>query len=81
MTVIELRPQAGNRWKVFEARGVEPVFRGRRVELCREPHARTIRRDSYSRFRWRGERGRFVYSTTELVGRPRGKGVGKLRSL
>jgi hypothetical protein len=26
MTVIELPPQAGSRWKVFEARGVEPVF-------------------------------------------------------
>jgi hypothetical protein len=26
MTVVELRPQAGSRWTVFEARGVEPVF-------------------------------------------------------
>jgi len=33
MRIIELRPQPGGRWKVFEAPGVEPVFPNREGAL------------------------------------------------
>jgi hypothetical protein len=33
MTIIELRPLPGGRWKVFESPGVEPVFPDREGAL------------------------------------------------
>jgi hypothetical protein len=33
MSIIELRPQPGGRWKAFEAPGVEPVFPDREGAL------------------------------------------------
>ena len=33
MSIIELRPQPGGRWKVFEAPGEEPVFPDREGAL------------------------------------------------
>ena len=74
LAVNDFDPSIRSHARTLAAASVFPDPR-RRAELRRDPPAHTIRRDSYSRFRWPGGRGRFVYSTTELVGRPRGEGV------